>query len=305
MMAYGSPAAMDEVEPYLLNVRGGRPTPPAVVEKTKARYAAIGGKSPLLEITQAQAGALESRLNALSPNQPYRVFVGMRHWTPFIQEIVPQILQAGFQNIVALCMTPYASKISTQAYFDQFDRALAVAGEAQGPKVTRLPAWHADPLFIQALADQIQHWLGEVPGATGPESKIIFTAHSLPKVTGQAEDPYAAQVRHTAQAVADRLGLAPSQWTLCYQSAGAMPGDWLGPSLETTLDQLASAGCRQVWVAPIGFVSDHIETLYDLDIEAAGRAKEKGLAFRRVAALNTHPVFIQALAQLILQGGHA
>ena len=303
LMAYGSPGSLDDVEPYLKNVRGGRPTPPPVIEKTKARYGAIGGRSPLLEVTLAQAGALEARLKDLSPGQPYRVIVGMRHWHPYIHEAMEQIRQAGLQHIVALCLTPYYSKISTQAYFDQLDRALAAS--AVPLEVTRVPAWHAHPLFVQALADKVRRALEDSPEAGGAEGMVVFTAHSLPVSPDTAGDPYPEQVDLTARAVAGRLGLAPRQWTLCYQSAGARNGEWLGPSLDETLERLAQSGTRHVLVAPIGFVSDHIETLFDLDIEAAGLAKEKGLSFRRAEALNTDPVFIQALAQIILQGGYA
>ncbi len=303
MMAYGSPASLDDVEPYLKNVRGGRPTPPLVIEKTKDRYTAIGGRSPLLEVTLAQAGALEARLKELSPGQPYPVTVGMRHWHPYIHEAVEQIRQAGHQHIVALCLTPYYSKISTQAYFDQLDRALS--GSPVPLEVTRVPAWHAHPLFVQAMADKVRRALEASPDASGAEGKIVFTAHSLPVSSDTADDPYAEQVNLTARAVAERLGLAPRQWAVCYQSAGARNGEWLGPSLEVTLEGLAHGGIRHVLVAPIGFVSDHIETLFDLDIEAAGQAKEKGLTFRRAEALNSDPAFIQALAQIILQGGYA
>ncbi len=303
MMAYGSPGSLDDVEPYLTNVRGGRPTPPQVVEKTKARYRAIGGRSPLLEVTLAQASALEARLKELSAAEPYRVIVGMRHWHPYIHEAVEQIRQAGMRRVVALCLTPYYSKISTQAYFDQLDRALSDG--AVPLEVTRVSTWHAHPKFVQALADKVQRALEDSPEASGADGKIVFTAHSLPVSPGAADDPYAEQVGVTARMVAARLGLASDQWTLCYQSASARTGQWLGPSLAATLDGLAHSGIRHVLVAPIGFVSDHIETLFDLDIEAANLAKEKGLVFHRAEALNTDSVFIQALAQIIIQGGHA
>lgn len=303
MMAYGSPGSMNDIESYLLNVRGGRPTPPPVVEKIKARYAAIGGRSPLLQISRAQASALDARLNELSPGSACRVFLGMRHWHPYIHEAVEQIRQASARHIVALCMTPYYSKLSTQAYFDQLDRALA--GDKIPVRVTHVPTWHAHPLFIQALAAKIGCALDATPEAKGADGKIVFTAHSLPVSPSQGDDSYAEQVAHTACAVAEQLGLAPGLWELCYQSAGATQGEWLGPSLDTRLDQLAQTGAKHVLVAPIGFVSDHIETLYDLDIEAASRAKERGLAFRRVEALNTDSAFIQALAQIILQGDQA
>ena len=304
MMAYGSPGSLDDVEAYLRQVRGGRPTPPAMVEKTRARYAAVGGKSPLLDITLAQAGAVDARLRDLAPDHAFRVFVGMRHWFPYIHEAVQQIRQAGLRQIVALCLTPYYSKLSTQAYFDQLDRAVAAEARATGqaaPEVAYVNAWHRQPSFIQALAGKLKGALDQFPAADGPSGKIIFTAHSLPVVAGQEDDPYPEQVGQTARAVAERVGLAPGQWELCYQSAGAMAGDWLGPSLDATLDKLAQAGTREVLLAPIGFVSDHIETLYDLDIGAAGHAAQRGLAFRRLEALNTDVTFVQALAQIILE----
>ena len=298
MMAYGSPGSMADIEPYLLNVRGGRPTPPQGIEKVKARYAAIGGHSPLLEITRAQASALETRLNDISPNGAHRVFVGMRHWHPYIHETVQQIVDAGLTQAVALCLTPYSSPASTQAYWDQLDRALTAV--AAPVKVTHVPAWHARPLFIAALAGKIRAALSEASGATAADGKVIFTAHSLPVQAGQASELYAAQVAQTARAVAEQLGLAPERWELCYQSAGAAPGEWLGPSLEAALDRLVQANITQVLVAPIGFVSDHIETLYEIDIQYAEEARALGIAnFRRAPALNDSPLFIDCLADLV------
>ncbi len=303
IMAYGSPGSLNDIEPYLLNVRGGRPTPPPMIEAIRARYGAIGGRSPLLQITQSQASALDALLKEISPAQPFRVFVGMRHWHPYIQDAVQQIGEAGLAHVVALCLTPYTSTLSTQAYFDQLDRALASAGPRLS--LARIPGWHLHPPFIHALAVKVQRALDEAPETTGPGGKVVFTAHSLPVTPSPGPDGYAEQVSATALAVAKELGLAASQWTLCYQSAGAARGEWLGPSLEATLDTLSQSGVKHVLVAPIGFVSDHIETLYDLDIAGAGHAKAKGLSFKRAEALNTEPAFIQALAQIVLEGGQA
>jgi ferrochelatase len=306
MMAYGGPGSLEDVEPYLLDVRGGRATSPELVEEIKARYAAIGGKSPLLEITQAQARALENSLNLADDDDTYKVFVGMRHWFPYIREAVGQILQGGHPKVISICMTPYFSRMSTQAYFDQLDQAMATIEIDEGivlPQVIKIPSWSSNPLFIQALAEKLEQGIQQFPEVNEANGKILFTAHSLPAAIIDQGDPYEQQLRETAQSVAAQLDIPNTRWEFCYQSAGARNTRWLGPSLAETLARLAHEKTKNVLVAPIGFVSDHVEILFDIDIEARQQAQAAGIHLERTEALNTSPGFIEALAQIIKLGG--
>jgi len=306
MMAYGGPGSLDDVQAYLLDVRGGRATPDELVEEVKARYAAIGGKSPLLEITLAQAGALEERLNLAAGNGCYRVFVGMRHWFPYIREAVQEITRAGIERVTAVCMTPYYSAMSTQAYLDQLDSALESAAQDEGGvpfKVQAIRAWHTNPLFIQALVEKTAQTIRRFPEATGQAGKLVFTAHSLPAALIEQGDPYEPQLLDTARAVARGLALADDRWEFCYQSAGARNTRWLGPSLAETLTRLSQEDTKFVLVAPIGFVADHVEILYDIDVEAKRQADGLGMRLERTEALNTDAKFIEALAQIVTSGG--
>jgi ferrochelatase len=306
MMAYGGPRSLEDVEPYLLDVRGGRATPPELVAEIKARYAAIGGKSPLLEITQAQARALEDTLNQTSSDDSYKVFVGMRHWFPYVREAVGQFTRGGFQQVIAICMTPYFSRMSTQAYFDQLDIAMETGEREEGidlPQVRKILFWHSNPLFIQALAEKLEQGIRRFPEVEGMDGKIVFTAHSLPAAIVEQGDPYERQLRETAQSVAAQLNIPDARWEFCFQSAGARNTRWLGPSLEETLARLAQEKIKNVLVAPIGFVSDHVEILFDIDIEAKHQAQAAGIHLERTEVLNTSPAFIEALAQIIKLGG--
>lgn len=306
MMAYGGPGSLEDVEPYLLDVRGGRATSPELVEEIRARYAAIGGKSPLLEITQAQARALENSLNLAAADDTYKVFVGMRHWFPYIREAVGHILHGGHQKVITICMTPYFSRMSTQAYFDQLDQAMATIEKDEGivlPQVIKIPSWYSNPLFIQALAEKLEQGIQQFPEANETNGKIIFTAHSLPAAIIDQGDPYEQQLRETAQSVAAQLDIPNTRWEFCYQSAGARNTRWLGPSLAETLARLAQEKTKNVLVAPIGFVSDHVEILFDIDIEARQQAQAAGIHLERTEALNTSPGFIEALTQIIKLGG--
>ena len=306
MMAYGGPGSLEDVEPYLLEVRGGRITPPELVEEIRARYAAIGGKSPLLEITQAQARALEDRLNLISNDDSYKVFVGMRHWYPYIREAIGQIILAGFQQVNAICMTPYFSRMSTQAYFDQIDHAMGSCEKEKGivlPQIMKISSWYSNQLFIQALTEKLEQGIRQFPAVLELDGKIVFTAHSLPAVIIEQGDPYQQQLQETAQSIAAQLKLPNARWEFCYQSVGARNMRWLGPSLEETLARLAKEKIKNVLVAPIGFVSDHVEILFDIDIEAKQQAQEAGIHLVRTETLNTSPRFIEALAQIIKLGG--
>lgn len=313
-MAYGGPAALDDVEPFLLDVRGGRETPAELVEEVRGRYRAIGGGSPILARSREQASALEARLNRGGAGEgPWRVFVGMRHWRPYVREAVAEIVAQGFGTLVGVCLTPQESRMSVGAYFRALDEALATTrgggaepasagGESTAPRVVRVRSWHDHPAFLDALAGKVASAVERFTPEERASLRVVFTAHSLPSSILREGDPYDRQVRETAAGVAGRASARverPLTWHVAYQSAGARAVPWLGPSLDEVLDRLAADGARSVLVAPVGFVSDHVEVLYDLDVEARGRARELGLRLERTESLNAAPEFIAALVDVV------
>ncbi len=296
MMAYGGPSSLDDMEPYLIDVMGGRTPSAAMIADVGEHYARIGGRSPLLDITRAQAGALQEALTANATTSRWRVFVGMRHWRPYIKDAVAEIAQGGIRNVIALCMTPHFSPLSVGAYFARLHEALAALHADLA--VTRVSNWHTQPLLIEAIAANITAARDRFPAATRQQAVVLFTGHSLPTTPG---DPYASQLSETAHLVTQQLGIAPGAWQLCYQSAGRRPGAWLGPNVEDVIVQLAEAGRKHLIVAPIGFVADHVETLYDIDIECRDLAAAHGAHLERSESLNTSPTFIAALADIVQQ----
>lgn len=290
LMAYGGPSSLEDVEPFLHDIRGGRPTSAELVEEIRGRYAAIGGRSPLLEITRAQAGALAERLGL-------PVYVGMRHWHPYVREVVPEIARAAPRRLVALCLAPHYSRMSIGAYHRALDEALAEAQAATGwrPEVVKVDSFHLHPRFVEAVAGKVREGLARFEEPA--QVLTIFTAHSLPERILAEGDPYERQVEESARAVAAQIpGL---DWTRCWQSAGASGGPWLGPPLEEVVREQAAAGRKDLLVCPVGFVTDHVEVLYDVDIEANAIARAAGARLERTGSLNTDPGFIEALAEVI------
>ncbi len=300
LMAYGGPNSLEDVEPYLLDVRGGRETPAELVHEVRSRYEQIGGRSPLLEITSAQADALEKCLRD-EPGK-VRVYVGMRHWKPYIQEVVKQIYQDGFRSIIALCMAPYFSRMSVGAYRDKLQAALTSLPQAgQDMKVRLVESWHDHPLFIQAIVAKVRDALAHFPEDRRDAVRVVFTAHSLPQAIMKQGDPYAQHHAETAALAAEALGLPAERWQIGYQSAPVQGKGplWLTPSLEETLETLVAEGVQDVLIAPIGFVADHVEILYDVDIDAQEQAHTLGLHLERIDSMNTSTSFIEALADLV------
>ncbi len=295
LMAYGSPERLEDIEPFLLDIRGGRPTSAQLVEEVRERYARIGGKSPLLEITRAQAGALESRLNR--EERRFRVYVGMRHWHPYIGAAVQKLANDGLRRVVALCLAPHYSRMSIGAYFRQATAAFEAAGSRF--EVRWVENWGDRTSFLKALAANVRRGLEKFPAEERSAVRVIFTAHSLPAKIMTDGDPYDAQLRATAGAVAERIpGIA---WEFCYQSAGAGGIKWLGPQIEERVAELAQAGYRHLLVAPVGFVADHVEILFDLDIEARDSAAAAGARLERIDSMNDSPPFIETLAEIVLE----
>jgi len=281
LLSHGAPERVEDVEEYLRFVRGGRPgpTPPKVVEEVRQRLAAIGGSSPLRAWTAAQAAALEKLL-------AIPVFFGMRNWYPLIAETMEKVREAGVERIAAVCLAPQFSELSVGLYIKRTEEAMQKLG------VTAELAWaksfHDDPLLVEAFAERLR--------PLGAGRKILFTAHSLPERALASGDPYDRETRSTAAAVAARVGL--TDWDFAYQSQGMTDDLWLGPTVESCLDRYAAAGIRQVVVDPIGFVCDHIEVLYDIDILFRGYARERGITLERPESLNGSATFTAALAEV-------
>jgi len=293
MMAMGGPDKLENVEPFLLDVRGGRPTPPELVEEIRQRYRATGGKSPAVGITQAVATRLEQRLN--ESRGRYRVYVGLRHWHPFIRETYAELLREEPERIIGLCMAPQQSSLSTGAYRKKVEEARIALGDSC--PVSYVGSWHRHPRLIAAMVDHIQQALELFPLEARPATPVLFTAHSLPERIVAMNDPYPEQVRGTVEAVTARLGDQPT--CFAYQSQGRSGEKWLGPTVESTIQELSRAGHRRVLVAPIGFLCDHVETLYDIDIELRQLAAGLGLRLERMPMLNDSPALVETLMDVL------
>jgi ferrochelatase len=286
LLAYGGPLSLDEVEPYLLDVRGGRATPARVVEEVRARYAAIGGRSPLLDRTKEQAEALQRQLGDGTP-----VFVGMRHWRPFIEDVLAEAAKRGVRRVVALAMAPHFSRMSIGAYQRKID-------EARGPvEVALVLQWFDHPKFLDAVAARVRQALQRFPPKRRDRVTILFTAHSLPQRILADGDPYPEQLAASVAGVMTRLSPQPHEFA--FQSAGQSPEPWLGPDAGHALERLAAENQRDVVVCPIGFVADHLEVLYDVDVELRRRAIELGVRLERSESLNADPMLIEALIGLV------
>jgi ferrochelatase len=294
LMAMGGPDCLESVEPFLLDVRGGRPTPPELVEEIRERYRATGGKSPAVGITKDVAKKLEARLNA-SGGRPYRVYVGLRHWHPFIKETFADLLVESPDRIVGFCMAPQQSSLSTGAYRKKVEEAQA-AQHSTCP-VSYVGSWNRHPKLIAAIVQNIQQGLLKFPDDVRTNVPVLFTAHSLPERIVAMKDPYPAEVRQTVEAVTAKLGSQPTRFA--YQSQGRSSEPWLGPTVESAIEDLAKAGHRYVLVAPIGFLCDHVETLYDIDIELKQLAQIHGMQLERIAMLNDSPAMIDTLADVL------
>ncbi len=292
MMAYGGPNSLEEVEPYLRDVRGGRETPPHVVEEVRERYRQIGGRSPILERTREQAQALETALRRLDGR--YRVYVGMRHWHPFIAEAVAEMVEEGVRRLVALVMAPHYSRMSVGAYFARLEEALA--GHPERPAVVHLRSWKDEPGYLEAYRRCIQAALETFPGHE--QVHLVFTAHSLPRRILTWDDPYPKELQVTFDALRARFPQHRAHFA--YQSAGMSPEPWLGPDAGDLMERLLESGqARAFLVVPIGFVCDHVEVLYDIDIEYRQRVEARGGTLRRVEMPNAAPEMVAGLAKKV------
>ncbi|PKN94070.1 MAG: ferrochelatase [Chloroflexi bacterium HGW-Chloroflexi-6] len=288
LMAYGGPNNLDEVESYLLDVRGFRPTAPEIIQEVRERYREIGGRSPILEQTRAQAEALQAALG-----ERFRVLVGMRHWHPYIKDTLTEMRAAGIEKIVGLVMAPQYSRMSIGAYYKKIDEAAAPL------EIAPIERWHLLPGYLDALAGRVRVALERFPAEARAEVPVIFTAHSLPERIRELGDPYPDELRATVAALMTRLGNQPHSFA--FQSAAISNEPWLGPDAGEIIARYAAEGKKQILLAPIGFVCEHVEVLYDVDIVFKKLAESLGVQLERIEMLNTAPQMIDGLAQLIQQ----
>jgi protoporphyrin/coproporphyrin ferrochelatase len=299
LMAYGGPGSLDEVEPYLMDVRGGRPTSAQFVEEIKERYARIGGRSPIRELTEAQAAGVRRALDGRGEGGQrgqLAVYVGMRHWHPYIRDTVGKIVDDGHRRVVGIVLAPHYSALSVGAYEQQL--LDAAAGRLDTAIVRR---WGDHPKFLDAVAGRVTQALTRFPSPR--DVQVLFTAHSLPERILAAGDPYPDELRASAAGVAQRSGLGA--WHFAFQSAGATPEPWLGPEAGALLTELAQKGHRAFLLVPIGFVCDHVEILYDVDIVYRSLAQRLGVRLERTASLNDDPLLVGAVADIAVEAARA
>ena len=274
-MAYGSPSRLDDIPAYYADIRGGRPVRLQAVAEVQERYRRIGGESPLNAVTEAQRAALEQALGV-------PVYVGMKHWRPRIADAAAAALAGGADRIVGLVLAPHYSRMSIGGYRDQLEEALD--GRAE---LAFIESWHDHEPFVAVVAERVR----------GTDGHVVFTAHSLPARILDQGDPYKDQLLETSRLVAERAGLG--SWSFAFQSESPTGEPWLGPDILDELERLHDEGLRKVLVVPVGFVSDHLEVLWDIDVEARERAAKLGLELERIPSLNDDPAFIRALADLV------
>jgi protoporphyrin/coproporphyrin ferrochelatase len=292
LMAYGTPLTLADIEAYYTHIRRGRPPSPEMLEALTERYRAIGGASPLLAICRAQAEGLE-RLLGSRDGRDFRVQLGMKHAAPFIEDGVEALVDAGVRRAVALALAPHYSALSVGEY-------MARARDAAGPRIDLFPVehWHLTPSYVALLAERVRSCLRSFPADARPDIDLVVTAHSLPTRILESDDPYPMQLRQTAQAVARQSGM--KRWSVAWQSAGRTPEPWLGPDVLEVVRELGEAGSRGAIVCPAGFVSDHLEILYDLDLECRAAAVQADIPWRRTASPNADPEFLAALGDVVL-----
>ncbi len=293
VMAYGGPNALDEIPGYLADIRSGRPTTPDVLEEITSNYRQIGGKSPLLDLTRQQMEAIKGHFDS----EKYRFYLGMRHWAPWIEDTIRQMLEDGIEQAISIVMAPHFSKLSIAKYQARIADGLRMyRGRIEFAHVEN---YHTAPGYIRALANRVEAGLAGWPEQERENVHIIFSAHSLPERILKMGDPYDAQLHETARLVAGLAKLPETRWSWSYQSAGRSPEPWRGPQIEDHLVDLAMQGIRDVVSIPVGFVCDHVEILYDIDIHAQQVAGEHGIRLERPPALNTDSLFIEAVVGVI------
>jgi ferrochelatase len=294
LLAYGTPETLDDVEPYYTHIRGGRAPSPESLENLRERYRLVGGRTPLLDLTRDVAHKLQGRLDADAPGR-YRVYIGMKHWHPFIGEVLPQMAADGIRTALGLVLAPHYSRMSIGSYRKYVDQAHEKLAEPID--IRFVESWQAHPLFRQLIADRIVEGLAQFPAEMRDQVKVLFSAHSLPERILTWDDPYPRELRESAAGIAELLGL--QDWRFAFQSAGMTGEPWLGPDILDYLAELAAEGVRAVLSVPFGFVADHLEVLWDIDNEAQTKAAELGMTLHRTRMPNADPEFVEVLAAIV------
>ena len=292
LLAFGGPRSLDEVESFLTRLFRGRKPSSEQLERIKERYRLIGGRSPLPEITFKQAKALEKKLDA--KGYPFQSYVGMRYGHPLIEETLKKIVEDGIHEVVALPMAPFRSRASTGAYVEEVNQIKKNMGEKL--EISFVEGWHLHPLFLGAIQERIEEGLMQFTAEERKKVHLIFSAHSLPKSLVENE-PYVKDMEESVQEVLKKI--EPHPWHIAFQSRGMGPEEWLGPDVESVLAGLSRQKAREILVIPIGFVADHIEVLYDIDILYRGKAESMGVILKRTSSLNFSERFIEALAAVV------
>ncbi len=292
LLAFGGPRSLDEVEPFLMRLFRGRTPSSEQLERVKERYRLIGGRSPLPEITFKQAKALEESLN--SKGHRFTSYVGMRYGHPLIEETLQDILRDEIREVIALPMAPFRSSASTGAYIEEVSHLRKNIGEKT--EISFVVGWHLHPLFLEAIQEKIEEGLTQYTPEERKRVHLIFSAHSLPKSFVENE-PYVQDMEESIREVVKKL--KPLPWHIALQSRGMGPEEWLGPDVESVLTELSQQNVREVLIVPIGFVADHIEVLYDIDVFYQRKAESMGMVLKRTNSLNFSEKFIEALSKIV------
>jgi ferrochelatase len=298
VLAYGTPASLDDVEPYYTHIRGGRPPSPEALHNLRERYRLVGGRTPLLDLSKRVAEGLQAQLDAAAPGR-YRVYLGMKHWHPFIGEVVPRIAADGVRQVIGVVLAPHYSRYSLEGYRTSINRALEKIADPF--QLHFVESWHEHPLFRRLMADRIAEALARFPAEARDKVLVLFSAHSLPEKILAASDPYPQQLHESAGGIAELLGL--KDWRFCYQSAGMTGEPWLGPDILEELHELHDEGVRYVLSVPFGFVAEHLEVLWDIDTEAQEKAGELGMTLRRIRMPNADPEFVEVIKAVVVEAG--
>ena len=296
VLAYGTPEQPADIEPYYTHIRSGRPPAPEALANLQERYRLVGGRTPLLDLSQGVADGLRARLDAESPGR-YRVYLGMKHWHPYIGEVVPQIVADGVREVIAVVLAPHYSRYSLEGYRKYINQALEKVAEPF--QLHFIESWHDHPLFRQMIARRITAALTQFPAAVRDQVLVLFSAHSLPEKIIVAGDPYPQQLHESADGIAELLGLRDHRF--CFQSAGMTGEPWLGPDILDYLGELHAEGIQNVLSVPFGFVSEHLEVLWDIDTEAQQKAGELGMTLHRINMPNADAEFVEVIRAVVME----
>jgi ferrochelatase len=295
LMAYGTPETPDQVEPYFTHIRGGRTPSPEAVEHLRERYRRVGGKTPLLQITNEVAAKLQERLR--QDGGTFNVYAGMKHWHPFIGQVMEKMAADGVRRVVAFALAPHCSRISLGGYRKAVDEAQDKLGHPFDIPFAK--CWHHNPQWRDMIANLVREGLAQFPEGTRDNVTVVFSAHSLPERIRTWDDPYERQLLESSAAIADRVGL--KEWRFAFQSAGNTGEPWLGPDIVDYLETLHAEGVMNVLSVPLGFVSDHLEILFDIDVEAKEKTAELGMTLHRTQMPNAREDFIEVLASVVME----